>query len=366
MEKFLQQHILDNTIQRYLYAAGVILLALLFKRLLSKYIGRLLHRMLSRHSTRARRDAFLELVVQPLDVFLVLIVSIIALDKLLTFPVALDFSIYHITFKQLLDALVAATVVVVFIWLCLRLVDFIAMVMEEKANLTTDQADNQLVVFFRDFFKVILVLIGILLIFKFAFNKPIGNLLTGLSIVGAAIALATRESMENLIASFIIFFDKPFVTGDQVKVNNFTGFVEKIGLRSTRIRTLDKTYISVPNKQMVDTIVDNITLRTQRKVELKLELDLNATAGQIKELVTSLKSVLQKTAIENSLVYFMDTGKQAHIVSVEYFTSILQSIDDFNTLREALNLEIIETIAAQGIELAGQNREVVLRQNTKN
>ena len=363
MEKFLQQHILDNTIQRYLYAAAVILLALLFKRLMSKYIGRLLHRLLSKQRTRARRDAFLELVVQPLDVFLVLIVSIIALDKLLLFPAALDFSIYHTTFKQLLDSLVATTVVVVFIWLCLRLVDFIAMVMEEKANLTTDQADNQLVVFFRDFFKVILVLIGILLIFKFAFNKPIGNLLTGLSIVGAAIALATRESMENLIASFIIFFDKPFVTGDQVKVNNFTGFVEKIGLRSTRIRTLDKTYISVPNKQMVDTIVDNITLRTQRKIELRLELGLSATAAQIKQLVQTIKStILQKTPIENSVVYFIDTGKNAHIVSVEYFTSILQSIEDFNALREAVNLEIIETISKQGIELAGQNTEVVVRQ----
>ena len=109
---------------------------------------------------------------------------------------------------------------------------------------------------------MILVIIGILLVLRFSFNKEIGNLLTGLSLVGAAIALATRESMENLIASFIIFFDKPFITGDLVKVNNLTGNIEKIGLRSTRIRTLEKTYISVPNKQMVDTIVDNMTNMT--------------------------------------------------------------------------------------------------------
>jgi MscS family membrane protein len=128
-------------------------------------------------------------------------------------------------------------------------------------------------------------MIGILLILRFSFNKPIGNL-TGLSIVGAAIALATRESMENLIASFIIFFDKPFITGDQVKVNNFTGTIERIGLRSTRIRTLDKTYISVPNKQMVDTIVDNITLRTQRKVELRLELKFKRNRATIESVNT--------------------------------------------------------------------------------
>ncbi|HCT22466.1 MAG TPA: mechanosensitive ion channel protein MscS, partial [Chitinophagaceae bacterium] len=94
---------------------------------------------------------------------------------------------------------------------------------------TSDQTDNQLIVFFKDFLKVLIVLNGILLILHFVFHKDIGNLLTGLSIVGAAIALATRESLENLIASFIIFFDKPFVTGDLVKVQGFTGTIEKIG-----------------------------------------------------------------------------------------------------------------------------------------
>ena len=63
----------------------------------------------------------------------------------------------------------------------------------------------------------IIYIIGILMVLRYVFNESIGNLVTSLSIVGAAIALATRESMENLIASFIIFFDKPFVVGDLVQ-----------------------------------------------------------------------------------------------------------------------------------------------------
>jgi MscS family membrane protein len=89
------------------------------------------------------------------------------------------------------------------------------------------------------------------MILHFAFNLDVGSFLTGLSIVGAAVALSLRESLENLIASFVIFFDKPFTTGDVVKVQGITGTVEKIGLRSTRIRTEQKTYVTVPNKQMV-------------------------------------------------------------------------------------------------------------------
>ena len=91
-------------------------------------------------------------------------------------------------------------------------------ILEGKTKNTADLADDQLVVFFRDFFKVVVVIIGILMFTKFVFNFNISNLITGLSIVTAAIALATRESLENLIASFIIFFDKPFTLGDLVKV----------------------------------------------------------------------------------------------------------------------------------------------------
>ena len=361
MDKFLQQEFLNNTIASYLYAFGTILLAILIKRLISKYLAKLLYKVVAKAAKNIARQNFLDLVVEPLDLFLVLLISMITLDKL-NYPEALDFKIYHIAFRQMIDSFAAATLIIIFIWLCLRVIDFVAMILEEKANLTPDQADNQLIVFFKDFFKVILVIIGLLLILRFSFNKDIGNLLTGLSIVGAAIALATRESMENLIASFIIFFDKPFITGDLVKVNNFTGTIERIGLRSTRIRTTDKTYISVPNKQMVDTIVDNITLRTQRKVDLRLELGLSATAQQLKTLIPAIKTILQKPGIENNLVYLMDTGKTAHILSVEYFTTMEQSIEDFYALKEAVNLEVIDLLEKSNIELAAANTDVVVRQ----
>ena len=362
MEKFLQQRFLNNSIESYLYVIGIILLALLIKRLISKYLAKLLYKLVAKAAKNVARQSFLDLVVQPLDTFLVLLISIVAIDKL-NFPQEFNFKVYHVSFGMIIDSLAAGTLIIVFIWLCIRVIDFVAMILEEKANLTHDQTDNQLIIFFKDFFKVILVIIGILLLLRFSFNKNIGNLFTGLSIVGAAIALATRESMENLIASFIIFFDKPFITGDLVKVNNFTGHIEKIGLRSTRIRTTDRTYITVPNKQMVDTIIDNITLRIQRKAELRLEIGLGATAQQLRELTPAIKTVLQKPGIENTVVYLMDTGKQAHIVSVDYYTTMGQSLEEFYVLKEAVNLEIIELLEKSGLELAAANTEVVIKSN---
>ncbi|MDE3253088.1 MAG: mechanosensitive ion channel [Bacteroidota bacterium] len=361
MNKFLQQEILDNTIANYLYVLGTILLAILLKRLISKYVAKLLYKFVAKAAKNVARQSFLDLVVQPLDVFLVIFISIVALDKL-RFPQDLDFKIYHITFRELVDSITAGTLVCIFIWLCIRVIDFIALLLEEKANLTHDQTDNQLILFFKDFFKVILVIIGILLILRFSFNKNIGSLLTGLSIVGAAIALATRESMENLIASFIIFFDKPFIRGDLVKVNTFTGTIEKIGLRSTRIRTVDKTYITVPNKQMVDTIVDNYTLRTQRKVEIRLEIDLTASSAQLQMLTPAVISLLQKPEIENKIVGLSDTGKTAHIFSIDYFVTMLISFEEFVQLREKVALELIELLEQMNIGLAANSTHVVIDQ----
>ena len=354
--------ILDNTVQAYLIVLGTILVTLIFKRLISKFLAGKLFKLITNSKHNLPKQSFLDLVVQPLGTYLLLTISMIAIDKL-KFPAAFDFTIYKTTTRQILDALMNGALVVVFIWLCLRIIDFMAMVLEERANLTKDQQDNQLIIFFKDFFKVILVIIGVLLVLKFSFNKNIGSILTGLSLVGAAIALATRESMENLIASFIIFFDKPFTVGEQVKVNGFTGTIEKIGLRSTRIRTNEKTYISVPNKQMVDTIVDNISLRTQRKTDVQLELSLSASAGALTTLLNAIRAFLSTQKIDGFHVYLHDTGKHAHIVHIEYFSSAADEIEDYFLLREKINMSLIELLESHKIELAASSTDVVVKQS---
>ena len=359
MELFLHKIILDNTVESYLYALMVILLAIILKRVVSKYIAKLLFKLAGKAGKKIARESFLNLVVQPLDLFLVLLVGLIVLDKL-NFPTAFDIKIHRVAVRQIIDAIANGVLIIAFIWLCLRVIDFIAMILEEKANLTPDQTDNQLIIFFKDFFKAILIIIGILLILRFSFNKNIGNLLTGLSIVGAAIALATRESMENLIASFIIFFDKPFATGDLVKVNGFTGNIEKIGLRSTRIRTQEKTYISVPNKQMVDTIVDNISLRTQRKAEIKLEISLTTNSTQLSNLINEITILIGEPFSINRLVYLTDTGKNAHIINVEYYTSIEQTVEQFLVDKQKVTLQIIKLMEDSQIKLAAANTDVTV------
>lgn len=351
MPELLQQEWGNNRILDYVFVASALLVALLFKRLISKNLARWMFRVFGPPNKKTGREAFLALVVPPLDFCLLLLVSLVACEKL-NIPDFLQFKIYKVAFPAMLEALANGVMIAAFIWLCVRLIDFTALLLEEKANQTPDQTDNQLILFFKDFLKVILVITGVLLILRFSFHRDVSSLLTSLSIIGAAIALATRESMENLIASFIIFFDRPFVTGDLVKVNGFTGTIERIGLRSTRIRTQEKTYLSVPNKQMVDTIVDNLSLRSYRKAELRLEIDLAAPPAALQNCLAAMRQYLHQPQLEEVQVHLTDTGKGAHVVQIEYLVDMHADLASFLAQRETHWLALLNILAQHQLALA--------------
>jgi MscS family membrane protein len=360
MDSFLDQVFLENTIRIYLIVAGSILLAVLFKRYLSRYIAGLLYFIIRRFAKGVDKKSFVNLVVSPLEIFLLLLVCIVSLDKL-NFPDILNIKLYKVNLHDFIDGIAIIILIITFIWLLLRIIEFVALILQAKADLTPDQTDNQLVVFFRDFFKAILVIIGVLMVLKMAFHYPITNLITALSIGGAAIALSTRESLENLIASFIIFFDKPFTIGDLVKVQSITGTVEKIGLRSTRIRTDQKTYVTMPNKQMVDSIMDNLTLRTQRRAFVLLELNDSTPEESVNQLIIRIQQLFQQRnqVIENYTVFLSDISKNAYLVNVEFFTATIPAAD-FNTLRQEINLSLIGLLKSLNIRLASKETEITV------
>jgi MscS family membrane protein len=359
MKDILKYKIFDNSVESYAIVFGIIVLAFLFKRFVSKKLANFVYNRITKIGSSVNKTNFINLVVQPLEVFLVLLVALGAIEKL-KYPKLWKIKVYKIPLQQIFDAASVAILIISLFWLLLRFIDFVAMLLQEKANVTPDQNDDQLIVFFKDFFKVALIIICIMLILRFSFGQSIGSLLTGLSIVGAAIALALRESLENLIASFIIFFDKPFVTGNAIKVEGFTGTVERIGLRSTRVRTDQKTYISIPNKKMVDSVLDNLSMRTQRRVDIKLELSLATTSAQIQAALPAIRELLHHEVIEESNVYLSDTGQQSHVLSIEYFSNALQDGKSFIALREQINLQVIQILERLQIELAARNTDVVV------
>lgn len=356
MNDFLDKIFLDNPVRHYLNVAGVILFVLILKRFLSRYLAGLIYALVKNVFRGVDKKSFSDLITQPLGWFLLIWVSILALHKL-TFPAQFEEEVYGYSTKQIIHTIGTIILVVSFIWLLLRMIDFIALILEKKADLTPSQADNQLIIFFKDFFKVIIGIIGILIILKAGFGLNISSLITGLSIATAAIALALRESLENLIASFIIFVDKPFSAGDVVHVQQVTGTVEKIGLRSTRIRTDQKTYVSVPNKQMVDSILENLSLRTQRKAEIKLEVGVDVPSETLNKFIEMIRARLNHPQIEESSVFLLEIRSNSFVINIDFFTAPV-SVSEFNKLKQQKNFEILKLMEEMKIELAGASSDI--------
>lgn len=347
---FLNQEYFNNPLRSYLIVLGTILAVVLLRRFVSKHIASLMHLLVRQQWKNVTREEFISMIVRPLGWFISCSIAIVAIDKL-NYPEALDWKIYGHSIQALLDKTGVAIIVIGFTWVLLGFVNFIGLVFERKALLTEEKSDEQLVAFVRDFLKVLIIIVGALLIFKAVFNQDVGAILTSLSIVGAALALAAKESLENLIASFIIFFNKPFFTGDVLKVNNVTGTVENIGLRSTRIRTADKTLITVPNKLMVDSVVDNWSMRTHRRAEIKLTLSVQTKTTALQALLDKVKTQLDSGSYQQATAFFSDIQPQGYILTVDVLTDPMP-MESFQQLKQDLNFQLQLLIEQSGIEWA--------------
>ena len=363
---FLNQVYFDNTVKSYLLVAATILLVIFLKRFLSGYIATLLHLPVKKITKGIDKKLFINLVIGPLEVLLSLLISFVAIDKLI-FPRAWIVNVYQVTTKQIVESLFIGIIIISITWVVLRLIDFTVMVLQQKQDSAPTQSINQIILFFRDFFKVIIIIVCGVVILKFCFNAHIGNLITGLSLVGAALALAAKESLENLIASFIIFFDKPFSAGDLVKINNYLGFVERIGLRSTRIRTFEKTLVVVPNKQMVDGIVDNWSMRNQLRNEIRIELAAQTPAEKIQIALNEIKKIFKEKedAAQHATAYLVEITKNAALIVAEYFTDASMPIQQLNQLKENVNMEIKMMQEKHGIKTAVANSFSFIQEEIK-
>ena len=354
MQDILNKTMFDNTLRDYLMVAGFILLVLVLRKTASKKITRLIFYLFRKMGRSINEKDFFDLVLAPLENFIFFLASYLAVGSL-EFPQVLLFKILKLRSDVLLDRAASGILIYFFFHTLLRVTDYLAIVMEKKAKGTEDYSDDQLIIFFREFLKIILIIICLLVMIRYVFNQDVTKLLAGLSIIGAAIALAAKESIENLIASFIIFFDRPFTVGDLLKVQQVNGTVEKIGLRSTRIRTTERTYVTIPNKQMVDSIVDNLSLRNKRRGELLLELDLRSTVDQLKLVLTEMELRLSYPELEEKTILLSDIRIDAYVVSIEYFTGMV-TIGAFNALKQKINFDVLHLLEAHGIGVAGKDK----------
>jgi MscS family membrane protein len=149
-------------------------------------------------------------------------------------------------------------------------VDFFSLVFTKRAERTESALSFQLIPFMKEVAKVFIVLCSVFIVLGVIFNLDVGSIVAVWALAAWPWRLAGKESLENLFASFTIFLDRPFTVGEVVQVGNISGKVEKVGFRSTRIRTMDKSTLTIPNKMLIDQPLDNLTQRRFRRASFQL------------------------------------------------------------------------------------------------
>lgn len=185
---------------------------------------------------------------------------------------------------------------------------------------------------------------------------PVGSLVTGLGIGGIAIALAAQKTVENLFGSVSILVDQPFRVGDSIRVDGVEGTVENIGLRSTRVRTLDRTLVVLANGKLADMRTECLTARDQMRFITRLRLSTKTSTAQLTALVTAVEETLlahPKVAPETVLVRFAAVGDGS--LDVDAICAVLTTDwTEFTRYRQELLLGCIAATRRVDVQLAAR------------
>ena len=353
---------LGNKIINYLYFLISLILGLLITNPLRLFITKLLFNFFAKDESGNDNIKFDLLLKKPLRYFLFLVVvyfssKFINLPDYLSSEDSVDISIY---ISKAFNLFILITI----FWTINRAIDFFGYKLKNRALETESKVDDQLIPFAIDIAKVLTIVLGVVMILGNVFDVNITALVTGLGIGGVAFALASKESLENLLGSFTIFFDKPFTVGDIVTLGGVTGIVEKVGFRSTRIRTFDKSIVTVPNKNIISSELDNLGARPVRRVKFNIGLTYDTSIEKIKAIVNDIQTLVDRHEMTNQdgKVKFLNFGPSSLDIMVLYYVDS----PDWEVLidtQEKINFSIIEIVNKHKCEFAFPSRSIYIEKN---
>jgi MscS family membrane protein len=354
----------DNPFWIYISASVLLLLGLLLKRYGAKLISALLYTGFKKYAKNLHAKQFVALIRKPAELFFMGIV-IIGVYNILKHSEDLKAMNKEYEFGLYIIDIFKVYMIATLTWSVMRVADFIGYVFHIKTR-RFNRIDPQMVLFMKDLAKIVIIFISFFILLKKVFHEDAAGVIAGLGIGGLAIALAAQETIANLIGSIIIFSDKPFMVGDLVETAELKGIIERVGFRSTRIRTMDKTLLSVPNKKLVDSALNNLSRAEIRRIRFTICLTYDSSAQQIKNIIADIKHELEVNdrVEKNYTVTFAELQNNYLGIEIIYFTNS----DDFETqaqVKQEMNFKIIDIVHKNEGKFVAQNPSLVFADSFK-
>ena len=348
VEQFLSWNVFDIAMWRIIACLLVFIVGLAMKNGLMDRLLRPAESLLDRTETELD-NALLEAVRKP------------GSWLFFTFSVWLGLEIVQLPDR--LDALVTLVLqtigTVIVAWTCFRAIDVVGMALTRFVEGTDTDIDDHMVPLVKRVLRVVLVVVaGIAVVQQWGYD--VTSLIAGLGIGGIAFALAAQDTLSNWFGSLMIFTDQPFRLGDWVKSGGVEGVVEEVGLRSTKVRTFDKSLYTIPNKKMANDSIENFSMREQRRINLTLGLSYSTTRAQMQDVLQGVRKCLEEHPLADPasvVVFFTGFGDSTLDVIAQVFLKT-NAFGDFAPAREEVLLQVMGIIEDAGTSLAFPSQSI--------
>jgi MscS family membrane protein len=346
MSEFLAKAFYGNTVGQWLLAVAIIVGALVVGKALFWAFSGIFKRLAGKTETKLD-DILVDMIEEPI-VFAVTVAGIWYGLGTLTLPERVG---------GWINGGVQFLIIISVTWMIARLLEALfSHYISPLADKSDTDLDDLLLPLVRKGTKVGVWSVGLIVAFNNA-GYDVGALIAGLGIGGLALAMAAKDTVSNIFGGFTIVTDHPFALNDRVKVAGFDGNIVEIGIRSTRMRTLAGTLVTIPNAKFADSAVENVSEEPSRKVVSTLGLTYDTTPeGMEKAMKVIGEIAAENPALEEKTVIgfteFADSSM--NILFIYYITKG----EDIVGAQTAVNLEILRRFTAEGLEMAFPTRTV--------
>ncbi|MEW8030535.1 MAG: mechanosensitive ion channel domain-containing protein [Candidatus Thiodiazotropha sp.] len=250
------------------------------------------------------------------------------------------------------------------VWAAYRLVDLVSAYLHRQAELSANKLDDALVPLIPRTLKVFVTVIGFVFIAD-NLNIDISSLLAGLGLGGLAFALAAKDMVQNLFGSVTVLMDRTFSVGDWIVVDDVEGTVERIGFRSTRVRTFYNSVVTVPNSKFITATVDNMGERRYRRLSCKLSLTYDTPPDRIEAFCEGVRELVRQHPYMRKDYYHAYLNEFA-ASSLDVLLYVFWETPEWNTeLRERhrFMLDILRLAQRLGVEFAFPTQTLYMKKD---
>ncbi|MDQ7056713.1 MAG: mechanosensitive ion channel family protein [Persephonella sp.] len=348
LDQFLNQVVLGTPLYKWALALFIFILFLLLRKIFTKIIVNGIKTIVSRTKTTID-DKILSMIESPLRFLFVVIGLWIVLDIL---RIQADIA-QHI---------VRSLFIVLIFWIFYNGVNVFSSDIYKFAEKFGKELAREVGSFLIKSVKVFVVILAVLAVLQ-EWGINVTALIASLGIGGLAIALAAKDTASNLFGGLTILADKSLKIGEWVKVGSVEGIVEDLGMRTTKIRTFEKSLITVPNQYIANNPIENFSRRDVRRIKMTIGLVYNTPPDTVRNIVKEIKQMLQEhpgVAKDQTLLVFFDKFSDSSLdIFIYTFTNTANWIE-YMAIKEDINLKIMDIVEKNGSSFAFPSQSIYI------